>query len=87
HGHESNGFKLTPAELEDAITPRTKWVILNSPNNPSGAVYSVAELQALAQVLRDHPHVLIMADEIYEHFVYGDEPYVSFPAAAPDLKE
>ena len=86
-GHEGNGFKLTPAQLEQAITSRTKWVILNSPNNPSGAVYSLGELQALAQVLRDHPQVLIMADEIYEHFVYGDEPYTSFPAAAPDLKE
>jgi aspartate aminotransferase len=87
HGTEKNGFKLTPDELQKAITPRTKWVILNSPNNPSGAVYGAAELKALAQVLRDHPHVLIMADEIYEHFVYGDEPYVSFPAAAPDLKD
>ena len=86
HGHEGNGFKLTPAQLEHSITPRTKWVILNSPNNPSGAVYTSAELQALAQVLRDHPQVLIMADEIYEHFVYRDEPCTSFPAAAPDLK-
>lgn len=86
-GHEENGFKLTPSQLEHAITPRTKWVILNSPNNPSGAVYTRAELQALAQVLRDYPHVLIMADEIYEHFVYGEQPYTSFPAAAPDLKE
>lgn len=87
HGNEENGFKLTPGELQKAITPRTKWVILNSPNNPSGAVYGAAELKALAQVLRDHPHVLIMADEIYEHFVYGDESYLSFPAAAPDLKD
>lgn len=87
HGTEKNGFKLTPDELQKAITPRTKWVILNSPNNPSGAVYGAAELKALAQVLSVHPHVLIMADEIYEHFVYGDEPYLSFPAAAPDLKD
>lgn len=86
-GNEQNGFKLTPEELQKAITPRTKWVILNSPNNPSGAVYSAVELKALAKVLRDHPHVLIMADEIYEHFVYGEEPYLSFPAAAPDLKD
>ncbi|WP_339467085.1 aminotransferase class I/II-fold pyridoxal phosphate-dependent enzyme [Pseudomonas capeferrum] len=87
HGNEKNGFKLNPEELQKAITPRTKWVILNSPNNPSGAVYDAAELKALAQVLRDHPHILIMADEIYEHFVYGNEPYLSFPAAAPDLKD
>lgn len=86
-GHEDNAFKLTAAQLEQAITPRTKWVILNSPNNPSGAVYTLAELQALAQVLGDHPQVLIMADEIYEHFIYGDQPFTSFPAAAPDLKE
>lgn len=87
HGREDQGFKLSPEELAKAITPRTKWVILNSPNNPSGAVYNLTELQALAEVVRDHPHVLIMADEIYEHFVYGERAYVSFPAAAPDLKD
>ncbi|MFC3944065.1 pyridoxal phosphate-dependent aminotransferase [Pseudomonas gingeri NCPPB 3146 = LMG 5327] len=86
-GHEGNGFKLTPEELETAITARTKWLILNSPNNPSGAVYSLQELQALAQVLRKHPHVLVMADEIYEHFVYTEGGHVSFGNAAPDLKE
>ncbi|NWA08804.1 pyridoxal phosphate-dependent aminotransferase [Pseudomonas gingeri] len=86
-GHEGNGFKLTPEELETAITTRTKWLILNSPNNPSGAVYSLQELQALAQVLRKHPHVLVMADEIYEHFVYTEGGHVSFGNAAPDLKE
>lgn len=85
-GDQKNGFKLTAEALHDAITPRTKWVILNSPNNPSGAVYGEAELKALAEVLGQHPHVLIMTDEIYEHFVYGDEPYRSFPAVAPDLK-
>ncbi|WP_019579794.1 aminotransferase class I/II-fold pyridoxal phosphate-dependent enzyme [Pseudomonas mandelii] len=86
-GNESNGFKLTPAELDAAITPNTKWVILNTPNNPSGAVYKESELVALAVVLRKHPHVLIMSDEIYEHFVYGDAKHVSFVKAAPDLKE
>ncbi|MGA8135432.1 MAG: pyridoxal phosphate-dependent aminotransferase [Pseudomonas gingeri] len=86
-GNETNGFKLTPAQLDTAITPRTKWLILNSPNNPSGAVYTLEELQALAQVLRRHPHVLVMADEIYEHFVYTEGGHVSFPKAAPDLKE
>ncbi|MBT2298162.1 aminotransferase class I/II-fold pyridoxal phosphate-dependent enzyme [Pseudomonas fluorescens] len=86
-GSESNGFKLQPAELDAAITPKTKWVILNTPNNPSGAVYSEAELEGLAQVLRKHPHVLIMSDEIYEHFVYGDTAHLSLVKVAPDLKE
>ncbi|OPG72132.1 aspartate aminotransferase [Pseudomonas ogarae] len=86
-GNESNGFKLTPEELDAAITPNTKWIILNTPNNPSGAVYKEAELVALAAVLRKYPHVLIMSDEIYEHFVYGDAKHISFVKAAPDLKE
>lgn len=86
-GNESNGFKLTASELEQAITANSKWVILNSPNNPSGAVYSSAELSALAEVLRRHPHVLIMSDEIYEHFVYTDEGHVPFVKVAPDLKD
>ncbi|WP_028694773.1 pyridoxal phosphate-dependent aminotransferase [Pseudomonas cremoricolorata] len=86
-GREASGFKLTAADLASAITPRTKWLILNSPNNPSGAVYSRSELEDLAHVLRDHPHVLVMSDEIYEHFVYGDKRHVSFAAAAPDLKD
>ncbi|MDR6607185.1 pyridoxal phosphate-dependent aminotransferase [Pseudomonas synxantha] len=85
-GDESNGFKLSPEALEEAITPRSKWVILNSPNNPSGAVYNETELLALAAVLRKHPHVLIMADEIYEQFVYGDTRHVSLTKLAPDLK-
>lgn len=85
-GDESNGFKLSPAALEQAITPRSKWVILNTPNNPSGAVYSETELLTLADVLRRHPHVLIMADEIYEQFVYGDARHVSLTLLAPDLK-
>ena len=85
-GDESNGFKLSPEALEQAITPRSKWVILNTPNNPSGAVYDETELLALAAVLRQHPHVLIMADEIYEQFVYGDAVHVSLTRLAPDLK-
>ncbi|MFV3014366.1 pyridoxal phosphate-dependent aminotransferase [Pseudomonas sp. KHB2.9] len=86
-GNESNGFKLTAPELERAITAKSKWVILNSPNNPSGAVYTAAELAALAEVLRRHPHVLVMSDEIYEHFVYTDAGHVSFIKVAPDLKD
>ncbi|QLC74680.1 aminotransferase class I/II-fold pyridoxal phosphate-dependent enzyme [Pseudomonas sp. LPB0260] len=85
-GDESNGFKLTAEELERAITPRSKWVILNTPNNPSGAVYDRAELLALAAVLRRHPQLLVMSDEIYEHFVYEDARHLSIVNVAEDLK-
>ena len=64
------GFLLTPETLEAAITPRTKWLFLNSPNNPSGAVYSADELAALGVVLERHPQVLILSDEIYEHILF-----------------
>jgi aspartate aminotransferase len=81
----AQGFKITPAQLEAAITPATRWVMLNSPSNPSGAIYSAAELQALAQVLERHPHVLIMVDEIYAHLSY--EPFTSFQQVAPALAD
>lgn len=80
------GFKLTPRALEAAITPRTRWLVLNSPNNPTGAVYSRQELAALGEVLAKHPHVWVLTDEIYEHFVYGDAKHVSLLDAAPGLK-
>jgi aspartate aminotransferase len=67
---EENGFKLTPATLESAITPKTKWVVLNSPSNPTGAAYSRAEMKALTDVLLRHPHVYVLSDDIYEHLVY-----------------
>ncbi|WP_235425222.1 aminotransferase class I/II-fold pyridoxal phosphate-dependent enzyme [Dickeya undicola] len=86
-GDSVNQFKLTPEALSKAITPSTKWVVLNYPNNPSGAVYSADELRELAAVLRQHPHVLIMLDEIYEHFVYGEHQHISMAAVAPDLRE
>jgi len=82
---ESDGFKLTPQALERAITPRTKWVLLNTPSNPTGAMYDAAELRALGEVLARHPHVWLMTDEIYEHLAYGDAPHVSPAAAAPAL--
>nr|WP_225777821.1 pyridoxal phosphate-dependent aminotransferase [Pseudomonas sp. Marseille-Q3773] len=85
-GDETLGFKLTPQALEQAITARTKWVILNSPNNPSGAVYNEAELLKLADVLRRHPQVLVMSDEIYEHFVFDSARHLSIVNVAPDLK-
>jgi aspartate aminotransferase len=72
-------FKITPQQLEAAITPKTKMVFFNSPNNPSGTVYSEAEYRALAAVLEKYPHIYIMSDEIYEHINYG-EPMFSFAA-------
>lgn len=81
------GFRLTPALLEAAITPRTKWLFLNMPGNPSGAVYSKAELQALGAVLARHPQVLILSDEIYEHILFDGRQFVSFGAACPELRD
>lgn len=81
---EDQDFKITPDALEAAITPRTKWLLLNAPNNPSGAIYTEAELQALLAVLERHPHVLLMVDEIYEHFCY-DGTYVSPLTVNPGL--
>lgn len=79
------GFLLTPAALEAAITDKTRWLLLNTPGNPSGAMYSRAQLAALAQVLRCHPNVWIIADEIYQHIAY--RPFTSFVSAAPDLAD
>lgn len=79
------GFKLTPEQLEAAITSRTRWVLLNSPSNPTGAVYSAAELAALGEVLARHPHVWIASDEIYDLICYA--PFTSFREACPDLAD
>ncbi|MDE1994715.1 MAG: aminotransferase class I/II-fold pyridoxal phosphate-dependent enzyme, partial [Rhizobiaceae bacterium] len=79
-----HGFKLRPRALEDAITPRTKWLMLNSPSNPTGAVYSAAELCELAQVLRRHPQIHVLADDIYEKLVY-DVGFATIAQVAPDL--
>nr|WP_303682894.1 pyridoxal phosphate-dependent aminotransferase [Brevundimonas naejangsanensis] len=84
-GEEADGFKLRPEVLDAAITPRTKWLILNSPSNPTGAAYTRAELEALAEVLRKHPQVWILTDDMYEHLVYGDFDYVTIAQVAPDL--
>lgn len=82
----AQGFKILPAQLEAAITPRTRWVVLNSPNNPTGAVYSAQELGALADVLARHPQVWVMTDEIYEHFVYAGASHRSIVQVAPALR-
>ena len=84
-GHEADGFKLRPEALEAAITPKTKWLILNSPSNPTGAAYTGAELEALAAVLRRHPQVWVMTDDMYEHLIYGDFDYRTIAQVAPDL--
>lgn len=84
---EQHGFRLAPEQLEAAISSKTKWVILNSPSNPTGAAYSPDELDALAAVLRRHPQLWILSDEIYEHLVYDGLPFRSFAHIAPDLFE
>lgn len=81
------GFKLKPDVLAKAITPHTKWVLLNSPSNPSGAAYTRDELNALAAVLLDFPHVLVITDDIYEHLTYGDFAFNTIAQVEPRLYE
>ena len=82
---QSDGFKLTPENLARSITPKTKWVMLNSPSNPTGAAYSADELKALARVLEDHPDVLILSDDIYEKFFFEGHEYATMAKVAPQL--
>jgi aspartate aminotransferase len=82
---EEVGFKLTPKALAAALGPRTRWVILNSPSNPTGAVYSHDELAALARVLLDHPHVLVLSDDIYEHLVFDGGAFHTMAQVEPRL--
>lgn len=79
------GFRITPEQLDAAITPKTKWVILNSPSNPSGAAYSAEHLRGLADVLLKHPHVWILSDDMYEHIVYDDFKFATIAAVEPKL--
>ena len=85
NGGADHGYKITAAQLEAAITPRTKLFILNSPSNPTGAAYTGAELKALGAVLDKHPQVVIGTDEMYEHIYWAPEPFVSFAQANPQL--
>ena len=85
--HEENDFKITPEQLENAINERTRWVILNSPSNPTGMAYTEAELKALATVLLKHPHVMIMADDIYEHLTYDGFVFKTIAEVEPKLFE
>ncbi|MGY2231108.1 pyridoxal phosphate-dependent aminotransferase [Pseudomonas tolaasii] len=80
-----DGFKLTPGALAKAINPNTRWLILNSPSNPTGAVYSEQELRALAAVLLDHPHVLVLADDIYEHLLFDGQTFHTLAQVEPRL--
>ena len=82
---QSQNYKITPAQLEAAITPNTKLLVLNSPSNPTGMVYSKEELLALAEVLRKHPHVWVATDDMYEHIIWTKEPFVNIVTVAPDL--
>lgn len=84
---EQNGFKLTPEQLRAAITDKTRWLILNTPSNPTGAVYSRSELAALAAVLEDFPQVWVLTDEIYDEIHFGDGKVVSLVEAAPALRD
>ncbi|MFO1139870.1 MAG: pyridoxal phosphate-dependent aminotransferase [Paracoccus sp. (in: a-proteobacteria)] len=81
------GYRITPEQLEAAITPRTKWLILNSPSNPSGAGYGQAHMRALTDVLMRHPHVWVLADDIYEHLVFDDFRFVTPAQVEPGLKD
>jgi aspartate aminotransferase len=81
----ATGFKVQPADLERAITPKTKWILLNSPSNPSGAAYTRAELKALADVLLKHPQVWILTDDMYEHLVFGDFEFSTIAQVEPAL--
>jgi aspartate aminotransferase len=84
---QNNGFKMRPEDLDAAITPKTKWLILNSPSNPSGAAYTKADLKELAEVLLKHDHVWIMTDDMYEHLVYDDFRFATIAQIEPRLYE
>jgi aspartate aminotransferase len=84
---QNSGFKLRPEDLEAAITPKTKWLMLNSPSNPSGAAYTAAELKALAEVLLRHPHVWVITDDIYEKLVYDDFEFATIAQVEPALRD
>ena len=84
---EKQNFKITPSQLEKSITPRTKWLMINSPSNPTGAVYTKEELEALGQVLLNNPHVYILTDDIYEKIIYDNNIFHTLAAVMPELKD
>ncbi len=86
-GEIQNNFKVNAKIIEEAITKKTKWLILNSPSNPTGCAYNKKELEAIAEMLRKHPHVHVMCDDIYEHIVFDDFKFYTLAQIAPDLKD
>jgi aspartate aminotransferase len=82
-----DGFRLSPRALEEAITPRTKWLLLNSPSNPSGAAYTAAQLRALADVLLRHSHVWVLTDDMYEHIVFDEFKFATIGQVEPRLAD
>lgn len=84
-GGADQGYKITAEQLDAAITPKTKWVMLNSPSNPSGAAYSADELKALGEILIKHSHVLVMTDDMYEHIWYAETPFSTIAQVCPEL--
>ena len=84
-GDQSRGFKISPKQLDAAITDKTKWFILNSPSNPTGLVYTQTELRALGEVLQAYPHIMILADDIYEHIIYDGQEFATIAQACPTL--
>jgi aspartate aminotransferase len=84
---QETGFKLTPITLEAAITPKTRWLILNSPSNPTGSAYSRSELQTIGDVLLRHPQVMVLSDDIYDQMWFGSEPYHTLVAVVPALRD
>jgi aspartate aminotransferase len=81
----AQNYKITPAQLDAAITPKTRWLILNSPSNPTGAAYNAVELEALGQVLLKHPHVMLLTDDMYEHIWYAQSPFATMLQVCPEL--
>jgi aspartate aminotransferase len=84
---QNNGFKPRPEDIEAAITPRTKWLILNFPNNPTGAACTREELRALAEMLLRHPDIWVLSDDMYEHLYYGESPFTTLAAVEPKLRD
>ena len=87
HTTKENNFKLTPEALRSALTPHTRWLLLNYPSNPTGSLYTPKELKELANVLEEYPDVWVMSDDIYENLYYGEQPFVSMLQVAPKLKD
>ncbi len=85
HASAEQGYKITPDQLEAAITPKTRWLIINSPSNPTGAAYNALELEALGQVLLRHPQVLLLTDDMYEHIWYAQSPFATMLQVCPEL--